>query len=478
MFTARRNHRIKCDAHRRRILRMLAALTGAALQPALATPSGSGSSATGGRRITEMIGANGWAASATDIAIWREMGISWGREAVGPGQPNSPNDPMRVDKTGGAGADLPSILIRNNRNGIQSLLLLAYTAKWNAMVPGDTKSAPVDVDAWTRYVDAVVRTYSAPPFNVRHFQVWNEAAGALSGGLPQSTFWHGPSLNADGKGLGLYERAMQDYVERIHIPAARAIRKHHAYVVYGGWPDQGGVDNYIKWLEYRSPVFNERMLDWVDYIDIHYMSVKDLDPLYEKYVKQGPARGVWQTEIGFTYMEDPHYLPRYFFDFAVWALKRDWNDPDKFVSMIYHWDGYQPFILTHPGPPKRTFNPSGRSLIVLRKTVGGPLSNFTTPLQFGNDAAGSALRSGNDIVIQVTAAPGWRTVAAAGIRPPASGRTDVQFIDAVTGALSAREDVVLTWDGDNMKIRFRVPDQVNGLAAKPPGHLGYIVFRT
>lgn len=476
-FPQKRSDRTNHEAGRRRVLRMLAALAGATLHPALARSTGSSPRPAGGRRITDMIGSNGWPGSTDDIAVWHEMGLTWGRDVVGPGQPHSSNDPMRVDKTMPVNTDLPPILIRNNKNGIRSLLLLAYTPVWNATVPGDTKSAPVDVDAWKRYVDAVVRKYSAPPYNLRHFQIWNEAAGRLSGGLPQSTFWHGPKSDADEKHPGTYERAMQDYVDRIHIPAARIIRSYHAYVVYGGWPDQGGMDNYIKWLEYRSPVFKERMLDWVDYLDTHYLPVKDLDPLYENYVKQGPARGIWQTEIGYTYMENPHYLPRYFFDFAVWALKRNWNDPDKYVSMIYHWDGAQPFILTHPGPPKRTFNPSGRSLIVLRQTVNGTLSSFTAPLQFSDGANGSALRSGNDIVLQVRAAPGWRTVTTTGTSPASSSRTDVQMIDALTGAVSTRDDVALTWDGDSMKIRFKIPDQVNGEASKPPMHLAYIVVR-
>jgi hypothetical protein len=463
------------EAGRRRALQLLAALTSTTLYPTLALSKGKSSGATGGRKITEMIGANGWPLSASDIEMWHEMGITWGRDVVGPGQVTS-TSPMRVDKTMPVNTDLPPILIRNNQNGIRSLLLLAYTPAWNAMVPGDTKSAPVDVDAWKQYVDAIVRKYSAPPYNLRHFQIWNEAAGKLTGGLPQSTFWHGPSSN-DDKRHGQYDRAMQDYVDRIHIPAARIIRSYHAYVVYGGWPDQGGLDAYSKWLEYRSTVFNQTMLDWVDYIDTHYLPVKDLDSLYEKYVKNGPARGLWQTEIGYEYMEDPHYLPRYFFDFAVWALKRNWDDPDKYVSMIYHWDGVQPFILTHPGPPKRTYNPTGRSLIVLRQTVNGTLATFTGSLQFDEGVTGSALRSGNDIVFQVRAAPGWRNMTVTGINRSAASAANVQLIDAVGGDVSDRDDIALTQNGDSINIRFKMPDRANGRAGKPPVHLSYIVLR-
>ncbi|CAB3776361.1 hypothetical protein LMG28614_00199 [Paraburkholderia ultramafica] len=469
---------------RRRALQTLTALAAATLPAAHAktAPSAQGAPAaplSGGRRITELIGTNGWAGSASDLEMWHEMGITWGRDAVGPGQLNVRSDSMLVNKTGVAyDMDLPPVVIRNNRNGIGSLLLLAYTPSWNASLPGDSKSAPVNVDVWKRYVDAVVRKYSAPPYNLRYFQIWNEAAGRLSGGAPQASFWHGPGFNsADEKHSQPYQRAMQDYVERIHIPAARIIRRYHAYVVYGGWPDQGGLDTYTRWLEWRSPAFNARMLDWVDYLDTHYLNVADLDPLYQQYVKNGPARGIWQTEIGDTYMNDPHYLPRYFFDFAVWALDRNWDDPDKYVSMVYHWDGYEPFRLTHRGPPERTYNVPGESLIVLRQTVFGSLGSFSRPLQFGPGATGSALRSDNDIVFQVNADPGWRTVSATGVPPPSSGKAQVMFIDALTGFVSPREEATVSWNEQTMSVRFKVPSRVNGQNSKPPGHLAYVVVR-
>ncbi|SMG59900.1 hypothetical protein SAMN06265784_114116 [Paraburkholderia susongensis] len=428
--------------------------------------------------MTDLIGTNGWAGSAADIEMWRAMGISWGRGSVGPGQPDGPSETMRVDRTGVAfDSDLQSVLVRNERNGIGSLLLLGYTPRWNASVPGDTNSAPVDVDAWKQYVDAVVRKYSAPPYNLRYFQIWNEAAGKLSGGLPQATFWHGPDFSQDEKRSKPYERAMQDYVERIHIPAARIIRRYHAYVVYGGWPDQGGLENFQRWLEYRSPVLNERMLDWVDYIDTHYLAVADLDSLYQQYVKDGPARGIWQTEIGDEYMKDPHYLPRYFFEFAVWALARNWDDPNKYLSMIYHWDGYEPFRLTHRGPPARTYNVSGRSLIVLRETASGRLGGFSKPLQLGTGVAASALLSGDDLVMQVSASAGWQTVAIGGLGAARSRVTRVEFIDALTGNASAPDDLASSWENGQMKVRFKVPDQVNGAGNNPPKHLAYLVVR-
>ncbi|HEY2024651.1 MAG TPA: hypothetical protein VGH68_26450, partial [Paraburkholderia sp.] len=261
-----------------------------------------------------------------------------------------------------------------------------------------------------------------------------------------------------------------------------------AYVVYGGWPDQGGLDNFRQWLEYRSPQSNQRMLDWVDYIDTHYLPVSDFESLYQQYVKNGPARGIWQTEIGNEYMKDPHYLPRYFFDLAVWALGRNWDDPNKYVSMIYHWDGYEPFRLTHRGPPARTYNVSGRSLIVLRQTAGAQLSGFPKQVQCGPGVAAKALLSGNDLVMQVRAPAGWQTISIGGLTSMRSGAVRADFIDALSGDASAADDTAVSWDNDLMKVRFRVPDEVNGDSHdepkgengggnNAPNHLAYLVVR-
>jgi hypothetical protein len=465
---------------RRLTLRTLAALGATSLGvPWAQTVSAATQSAPqwAGPKLTDMIGSNGFPHSDADYAMWKKMGLTWGRDPVGPGQPHGAKDMMRVDRSGNEGSDLPPIVIRNNQNGIHTLLLLAYTYDWNATLPGDSKSAPVDVKAWERYVDAVVTKYHAPPYNLQYFQIWNEAAGKLSGGSEQATFWHGPTANGAKDGHGPYARAKQDYVEKIHIPAAKIIRDHGAYVVYGGWPDQGGLDTYVDWLEYRSPLFNQRMIDCVDYLDTHYLWCDSLNGLYDRYVKPGKVKGLWQTEVGDAYMENPHYLPKYYFEFAVWALDREWNDPNKYVSMVYHWDGMEPFRLTHPGPPARTYNVSGRSLIVLNQVAGGVLSRMPQKPEFGPDSRGFALYSDRQIVMQMSALPGWRTIALSGLAPPASGRATVQFIDAVTGTAAPASHAVLNWDNDALKIRVNVPQQVNERHAgkEKPRHLAYIV---
>jgi hypothetical protein len=472
---------LEFSRRRRALLAALAAAGAAssvgapAAQALRKTAAGARSESTGERRMSQLIGSNGWPITSADIAMWKAMGISWGRDSVGPGQRHSPDDPVEVDKTAAAfDHDLPPVILQNNRNGIQSLLLLGYTPKWNASVPGDSRSAPKDVSVWTRYVEQVVRTYVAPPYNVRHFQIWNEAAGPLSGGAPQATFWHGKNFSAKRAQAGPYERAMEDYVELVHVPAARIVRRHGGYVVYGGWPDQGGLANYMKWLEYGSPVVNARMIDWVDYLDTHYLGVDALTPLYQRYVANGSVRGIWQTEIGDRYMSDPHYLPMYFFKFAVWALEHKWDDPNKYVSMIYHWDGFEPYRLTHRGNP-RTYNVSGASLVVLNKTVSGSLARFDGQLKFGQDASGLALRSGRDLVIQVRASPGPRTVRVSGAPAAAGeGSAGVAMIDALTGEASDASALSAHVSGGELSIDFDIPEAVNGGGATPV-HLAYLV---
>ena len=53
----------------------------------------------------------------------------------------------------------------------------------------------------------------------------------------------------------------------------------------------------------------------------------------------------------------------------------------------------------------------------------------------------------------------------------------MEFIDALTGTASAHDDVALAWNAESLKIRFKVPDQVNGADNKPPKHLAYAVVR-
>jgi len=435
-----------------------------------------GGSAGSTHRITELIGANGWPTSDEDYRFWQSMGLSWGRDSVGPGRENSPQDPLRIDHTDpGYHTLLPPILINNQRHGIQSLLLLGYTPEWNAQISGDSKSAPVDEQYWTEYVTAVVKRYTAPPYNIKYFQIWNEAAGPLSGGSAQATFWHGPSA-AGAARAGVYSQAMEDYVNLIHIPAARIIHQYHAYVVYGGWPDQGGIDTYMRWLDYDSPTLHTRMIDNVDYLDVHYLGIDAFDTLYARYVAQGKVRGIWETEIGDRYMTDPRYLAVFYFKLAVWALAHHWRDANQYVAMVYHWDGMEPFRLTHRGTP-RTYNASGLSLVTLKQIVAGPLSPCHDAIHFDSDSDGAALYAGHSLIIQLDTAPGSHRIEIDDATAAYGTHLHASYLNAISGQQVAGAILSLAVQKHHLTLWFNTPGAGTDVDGKKlTRYLAYLVI--
>ena len=79
--------------------------------------------------------------------------------------------------------------------------------------------------------------------------------------------------------------------------------------------------------------------------------------------------------------------------------------------------------------------------------------------------------------MQVRADSGWQNVAVGELKSSAARNARVEFIDALTGTASAPDDVALAWRDGTLKVRFNVPDRVNGADRKPPKHLAYIVLR-
>jgi len=549
-----------------------------------------------------LVGSNGNMGSDANVGFWQNMGLTWSRASVGPGQATSTSV---IDVSQFDNGDAASEILRNNLYGVRTVLLLAYTSTWNASIPGDSDSAPLDETAWTNYVEAAVQKWSAPPYNVKFFQIWNEAAGSLTGGSPQASFWHGPGYNlslqnvnsglcvdlnnnatvdgtpihqwdclsvtsqnfyitpvnttqseiyspVSGKCLEIpsgslvsgtqldlmdcnqgsnqlwtvtynpsgtlaftsvatglcmdlasastidggavqvdacngansqqfwqiqasdtvpYANAMSDYVDRIHIPAAKIIRQHGAYVVYGGWPDQGGLSTYYQWLEYTSTVYNSRMLDWTDYLDVHYLGVNDMASLYQRYGTLGLIRGVWQTEIGFDYMNDQNYLPSMYFNLAVFALNNNWNDADQFAMMIYHWSGGQAFMLMDQSSH---YHPSGLSLAALRTSIPGVLSAFTAPITMTNSATAVALYSDNQIVFEVTGNPGSTTLTVTDLPAPASGNFTVTYVDAYLAVTVPSAAMTSSWTGSTLTLNFTIPAQAAGVDGVLRNHMGYI----
>lgn len=168
------------------------------------------------------------------------------------------------------------------------------------------------VQAWENYVRRIVSYYSAPPYNLEYFQIWNEAH-------PASGFWQFGS--------------MDEYMTRIHLPAAKIIHELGGKVVYGGWPDCGPIRQYIEMLD-RHDAWRT-----IDVHDVHYAKLS----VFETIDKAARERGlgtvpIWQTEIGYVWNTGtiPNLWPR----FMAWALDKGWEQPDRYK--LFWFPAYTP----------------------------------------------------------------------------------------------------------------------------------------
>lgn len=421
-----------------------------------------------GRLVPQMgllLGGNGAPSNAAETANWKKMGLRFSRVEVNPADSSNKADLISKNYIGNA-SEYDLKILGNNKNGISTVILLGYTPKWNASVAGDTKSKPKDESVWQGYVEAVVKRYSAAPYNVKYFQVWNEAAGPLYASA-QATFWHGPPAASNH----VYSNAMEDYVSSIHIPAAKIIRSHKAYVVYGGWPCESSNATYEQWLEHKSSVYGQTMLDWTDYLDTHYLAPADMQELWARYQATGKIRGIWQTEVGYSRMIDPNFIARYYFRMASFAVRQNWTSPDQFVAMVYHPSGTESFMLTNRDTD--VMNPSGRALVTLLEHTSGKLGYFGNPIKFSSGSSGWALYNDHEIVFQVTSKAGAHTIEVDTLTAPKSFK--VGYWDAVSGGEMHTRLTSTKWSGKTLTIHFDAPGSFVDADHVPLDKMGYIV---
>lgn len=172
---------------------------------------------------------------------------------------------------------------------------------------------PEDVGHWEYYVRRVVAFLSQPPYDVRYFQIWNEANDAFTG------FWTG---------------GMDEYMTTIHLPAARIIRERGARVVFGGYPCNGSMAHFLDVLD------RHEAWDTLDVLDIHYFPLSSWQVLFDAAAARGRDVAIWQTEIGFTSSKSwvPNCYPRFFH----WSLSHDWR-PERYVIFQFaHWSPDDP----------------------------------------------------------------------------------------------------------------------------------------
>lgn len=272
-----------------------------------------------------------------DVA--QQMGIGWVRSDL-----PWPNIEPQKGKWVWGGAD--GTIKKVEGMGLQFLPMVGYTPDWAAANPADKGKGPAkNPQDWTDFVEQVVARYSAPPYNLRYFQVWNEPTG-------KSGFFAGNNLQ---------------YVDLIYLPAAQIIRKHHCFVVFGGWPASNPVSQLDQTLNYHNA------WQWTDIVDVHYLVVAPWLHLCDEWVKSGKCRGVWQSELG--YSGDVTYLPRYYLEGLYGALQEGWTDPDQYKYFWFTLVGSGADAnncLTRPGPGG-TLTPTahGIRLKVLNDVLGG-----------------------------------------------------------------------------------------------------------
>jgi hypothetical protein len=257
--------------------------------------------------------------------------------------------------------------------GFQFLPTLDYTPLWAASVKGNNKSAPQNPQDWEDFVEQAVSRYSAPPYNLRYFQAWNEPTRKAS-------FWTGTN---------------EEFIDLIYLPAARIIRRHHCYVVFGGWPNSNSLDEFDQVLNYHDT------WRWTDIVDIHYLDVSAWQRLYNEWIKTGKCRGIWESEIGFT--TDLSYLSRAYLHDLSAVVRFGWTDPNQYRALWFAAFGNGPGAdryLSKPGPSGTVvLTENGIRLKTLSGLLGGgslaPFTAFSTqpPLQpnIGSEAASCAL---------------------------------------------------------------------------------------
>lgn len=342
----------------------------------------------------DFIGTN--AVPSADVA--QELGIGWVRSDF----PWPLLEPQK-GQFQWAGADATVKKIEGM--GLQFLPMVGYTPGWAATDPKNAKSPPKNTQDWSDFVEQVVARYSAAPYNLRYFQIWNEPT-------PRAGFFTGTP---------------EQYIDQVYLPAAQIIRKHHCFVVFGGWPISNPLPQYEQILNYHNA------WQWTDIVDVHYMDPPGWKQLCADWVASGKCRGAWQTEVGYT--SDTSFLPRVYLQAIYGALASGWTDPDQYKFFWYTLSGGSDAArcLVAGG---RALTVQGSRLKVLNDLLGGGslsvLNGVTTrpamqPLGPSSKAMG--FRVGQDRAVVAIVLLGDQSTQTVSVQVPVSKRpASVQIV--------------------------------------------------
>ena len=248
--------------------------------------------------------------------------------------------------------------IRANGNSQSGYPRNVALSSWN------TPFEKIYVEDWKAYIRKVVETYSAEPYNIEYFQVWNEAHPDRS-----TAFYHG---------------GWEQYMPDVHIAAAEIIQELGCKVVYGGYPggnnlhpDQlvGALSEYDAW-------------QYTDVFSLHYHDPWDLDKFYYEALKRGyNAPEVWQTEIGWT-SHNGFVMENYLSTFYHFLDRRS-DNPNQFKQIYFAWYGSQGY---DDGHLKALLNPEGitphgKSMKTLMQALDGDNVSRNTGISTDNNMA-------------------------------------------------------------------------------------------
>jgi hypothetical protein len=239
--------------------------------------------------------------------------------------------------------------------GVEFLPALLYTAPWAAQNRGVIFSPPANVADWENYVEHVVSRYSAPPYSLRYFQIWNEPGGPFFRGTDQQ------------------------FADLVYIPAAKIVRSHHGIVVFGGLSDAVNLQRFSTLMNYHD------VWRWTDIVDVHYKSLPEFRQFYSAWVANGKCRGMWQTEVGWT--NSPGFLGDMYSRTLHWTLGVGWRSPDEFKYFWYANRGNGPeankCLVNQGRPADQQLTDAGTRLEVMNQVLGsGPLSTYN---EFGTE---------------------------------------------------------------------------------------------
>jgi len=209
----------------------------------------------------------------------------------------------------------------------------------------DFPLAKEHIQDWENYVRRVVTFFHKPPYNVEYFQIWNEAH-------PDSGFWNG---NLD------------DYITRVHLPAAAIIHELGAKVVYGGWPCCAPLEEYTALLD------KHQAWSSVDVFDVHYFPVSAYDYLRKAAIQRGIRNpSIWQSELGFT--TDPTYISNTYPRILSWGLASGWTKPNQYKAFYFaNWSPDDPKAFGYGSclMSGSKLSAHGQSLQTLASLLGG-----------------------------------------------------------------------------------------------------------